>query len=113
MDQAKFLGSDFINDVFKSLTVKVVISKSIMTMHISAAPMVVMNVQSVRRRLCHGRICDQIRRQFYWHDSSGFFAMAGITDGMLNPTVKATAVIDSLTADTNSYNPATTSSRIR
>src|ERR1041385_1781707 len=44
--------------------------------------------------------------EIYWQDPSGFIAMVGATNGMLNPTVKKALVIDSSTGDTNSYNPA-------
>ncbi|HOZ87534.1 MAG TPA: hypothetical protein PL029_07240 [Bacteroidia bacterium] len=48
----------------------------------------------------------EIGGEIYYHPKSGFIAMAGITNGQLNPTVIAPSKIDSATGKTNKYPPA-------
>ena len=48
----------------------------------------------------------EIGGEVYFHTQSGFFAMAGITNGQLNPTVLAPSKIDSATGNLNYYTPA-------
>jgi hypothetical protein len=48
----------------------------------------------------------EIGGEIYFHPKSGFIAMAGITNGQLNPTVIAPTKIDSATGKTNKYPPA-------
>ena len=48
----------------------------------------------------------EIRGELYYHHKSGFFAMLGITNGQLNPTVVASSQIDTLTGKVNKYDPA-------
>ena len=107
MDQAKFLGSDLINDIFKSLTVKVGdLEVDYGDAHFRRADGGNEMYNPFVENYIMDEFATEIGAEFYWHDPSGLFAMAGITDGMLNPTVKAANVIDSLTSDTNRYNPA-------
>lgn len=44
--------------------------------------------------------------EVYYHAANGIMAMAGITNGQLNPTVLAASKIDSATGKTNVYSPA-------
>jgi hypothetical protein len=48
----------------------------------------------------------EIGAEFYYHHKSGFLAMAGISNGELNPTVIAPTKIDSATGQVNHYDPA-------
>lgn len=48
----------------------------------------------------------EIGGEIYYHHKSGFFAMGGITNGELNPTVVAPVKIDSSTKQVNKYAPA-------
>jgi hypothetical protein len=48
----------------------------------------------------------EIGTEFYYHHKSGLFAMAGITNGELNPTVVAPTKTDSSTSEVNRYDPA-------
>ncbi len=48
----------------------------------------------------------EIGGEIYYHHKSGFFAMAGVTNGELNPTVVAPTKIDSSTGQVNKYEPA-------
>ena len=48
----------------------------------------------------------EIGGEIYYHHKSGFFAMAGVTNGELNPTVVAATKIDSSTGQVNKYEPA-------
>ncbi len=107
MDKATFLHSDLINDLFKYLTVKVgQLEVDYGDAHFYRAdggnemynPFIENNIMD--------EFATEIGGEVYFHDPSGFFAMVGVTDGMLNPSVQAAQVIDSLTADTNRYNPA-------
>lgn len=44
--------------------------------------------------------------EVYFHSETGFLAMAGVTDAMLDPTVKLSSQIDSATGQPNKYDPA-------
>ena len=48
----------------------------------------------------------EIGGELYYHSKKGFLAMAGITNGQLNPTVVASTKIDSATGRLNKYAPA-------
>ncbi|MES2681254.1 MAG: hypothetical protein V4635_15270 [Bacteroidota bacterium] len=48
----------------------------------------------------------EIGGEIYFHPKSGFIAMAGITNGQLNPTVITPSKVDSATGKTNKYPPA-------
>lgn len=48
----------------------------------------------------------EIGGEIYYHPKSGLIAMAGITNGQLNPTVVASSQIDSATGKLNKYAPA-------
>jgi hypothetical protein len=48
----------------------------------------------------------EIGGEVYYHSKSGLFAMIGITNGQLNPTVKAATAIDTATGKLNKYAPA-------
>ena len=48
----------------------------------------------------------EIGTEVYYHSKGGFLAMAGITNGQLNPTVVASTKIDSATGKLNKYAPA-------
>ena len=107
MDAAKFLGIDAVNDIFKYLTVKVGdLEVDYGDQHWRRADGGNEMYNPFIENYIMDEFATEIGAEFYWHDPSGIFAMAGVTDGMLNPTVKAAAVIDSATSDTNRYNPA-------
>jgi len=48
----------------------------------------------------------ELGAQFYFHSKTGFFAMAGITDGLLSETVVATTKVDAITGQPLKYDPA-------
>ena len=48
----------------------------------------------------------EIGGEIYFHPIGGFIAMAGITNGELNPTVVASTKVDSATGKLNKYTPA-------
>lgn len=48
----------------------------------------------------------EIGGEIYYHSKGGFLAMAGITNGELNPTVIKATKIDSATGNLNRYSPA-------
>lgn len=48
----------------------------------------------------------EIGGEIYYHSKSGIMAMAGITNGQLNPTVIRSTKIDSVTGNLNKYSPA-------
>jgi hypothetical protein len=48
----------------------------------------------------------EIGAEFYYHAKSGLFAMAGISNGELDPTVVAPIKTDSTTGQVNHYDPA-------
>ena len=48
----------------------------------------------------------EIGTELYYHSKVGLFALGGITNGQLNPTVVASSKIDSVTGKLNKYAPA-------
>ncbi len=48
----------------------------------------------------------EIGGEIYYHANNGFFAMLGMTDGQLNPTVTASTNINAATGRMNHYDPA-------
>ena len=107
MDAAKFLNSDFVNDVFKYITVKVGdLEVDYGDAHFRRAD----GGNEMYDAFIDNNIMDEfateIGAEIYFHDPSGFLAMVGATDGMLNPTVRAALAIDSSTGALNSYEPA-------
>jgi len=48
----------------------------------------------------------EIGGEVYYHNKNGLFAMGGITNGQLNPTVVSSTKIDSVTGKLNKYSPA-------
>ena len=48
----------------------------------------------------------EIGGEIYYHNKGGFFVMAGVTNGELNPTVIAATKIDTATGKLNKYAPA-------
>ncbi len=48
----------------------------------------------------------EIGGEVYYHHSNGFFAMVGVTNGELNPTVIRSSKIDTATGQLNKYSPA-------
>ncbi|MBC7946876.1 MAG: hypothetical protein H7Y42_03275 [Chitinophagaceae bacterium] len=48
----------------------------------------------------------EIGGEIYYHSNKGLFAMAGMTNGELNPSISEPTTIDSATGKVNSYTPA-------
>lgn len=107
IDKAKFLGSDLIDNLFKYMTIKVgQVEVNYGDQHFRRVD----GGNAMYNPFVENYIMDEFATEMgaevYFHHESGFLAMIGATNGMLNPTVKKALVIDSSTGDTNSYNPA-------
>jgi len=106
-DKLSFLHSDLINDVMKYLTIKVGdLEVDYGDQHFRRVD----GGNGVYNPFVENYIMDEfateIGGEIYFHHESGFLAMLGATDGMLNPTVVASNKIDSVTKSPNAYNPA-------
>ncbi len=107
-DKLLFLHNDFINDVMKSLTIKVGdLEVDYGDQHFRRAD----GGDEMHNPFVENYIMDEfateIGSEIYFHPaSSGIIAMIGVTDGMLNPTVVASNRIDSVTKSPNAYQPA-------
>jgi hypothetical protein len=106
-DKLTFLHCAFINDVMKYLTIKVGdLEVDYGDQHFRRAD----GGNEIYNPFVENYIMDEfateIGSEIYFHHESGFLAMVGVTDGMLNPTVVASNKIDGVTQSPNAYNPA-------
>jgi hypothetical protein len=107
IDKAKFLGSDLIDNLFKYMTIKVgQVEVNYGDQHFRRADGGNQMYNPFVENYIMDEFATEMGAEVYFQDPSGFLAMVGATNGMLNPTVKKALVIDSSTGDTNSYNPA-------
>ncbi len=107
LDKMTFMHSSFIDDAMKYLTLKV---GDLEVDYGDAHFRRVDGGNSVFNPFVENYIMDEfateIGAEVYFHHESGFLAMFGVTDGMLNPTVVAANAIDSVTKSPNAYQPA-------
>lgn len=106
-DKLLFLKSDLINNIMKSFTIKVGdYEVDYGDQHFRRSD----GGNSTYNTFVENYIMDQfateIGGEIYYHPKSGFIAMAGITNGQLNPTVIAPTQIDAATGKVNKYTPA-------
>jgi len=106
-DKLLFLHSDLIDQIMKSVTVKIGQNDvDYGDQHYRRSD----GGNTIFNPFVENYIMDEfsteLGAQFYYHDKSGVFAMAGITDGELNETVIAGSKIDAKTGQPNRYDAA-------
>jgi len=106
-DKLLFLHSNWIDKVMKSVTIKVgQFDVDYGDQHFRRTD----GGNTIYNPFIENYIMDEfateIGGEIYYHHKSGLFAMFGITNGELNPTVVAATKIDTATGQPNKYSPA-------
>jgi len=106
-DKLLFLNSNFINNIMKSVTIKVgQFDVDYGDQHYQRSD----GGNTIYNPFVENYIMDEfateIGGEIYYHNKCGLFVMGGITNGELDPTVIAASKIDSATHQTNNYDPA-------
>ena len=106
-DKLPFLKSDFINNIMKSVTIKIGdYEVDYGDQHFRRSD----GGNAIYNPFLENYIMDEfateIGGEIYYHPLSGLIAMIGITNGELNPTVIASSKIDTATGKLNRYAPA-------
>ncbi len=106
-DKLPFFKSNVIDNIMKTVTVKVgALEVDYGDQHFRRTD----GGNAIYNPFIENHIMDQfateIGTEVYYHPKSGFIAMAGITNGQLNPTVVKSTKIDSATGKLNKYLPA-------
>src|SRR6185436_8719785 len=106
-DKLSFLKSDVIDSIMKSITIKIGdYEVDYGDQHFRRTD----GGNSIYNPFIENYIMDEfateIGGEILYHPQCGLIAMAGITNGELNPTVIASSQIDSATGKLNKYSPA-------
>ncbi|MGZ3757884.1 MAG: hypothetical protein ACXVAY_15830 [Mucilaginibacter sp.] len=106
-DKLLFLNSPMVNDIMKSVTIKIGQNDvDYGDQHFRRSD----GGSTIYNPFVENYIMDEfsteLGAQFYYHCKSGLFAMAGVTTGMLNETVLTPTKIDSATNKLNKFEPA-------
>ena len=106
-DKLSFLKSDFINNIMKSITIKIGdYEVDYGDQHFQRSD----GGNAIYNPFIENYIMDEfateIGGEIYYHPLSGLIAMIGITNGELNPTVISSSTIDTATGKLNRYAPA-------
>jgi len=106
-DKLTFLNSEFVNNIMKSITIKVgQFDVDYGDQHFRRSD----GGNTIYNPFIENYIMDEfateIGGEVYYHTNCGFFAMGGVTNGELDPTVLSASKIDSATGRSNYYAPA-------
>ena len=106
-DKLLFLNSPFVNDIMKSVTIKIGQNDvDYGDQHFRRSD----GGNTIYNPFIENYIMDEfateLGMQVYYHCKSGLFAMGGITNGELDETVNAPTKIDSATRQLNVFDPA-------
>jgi hypothetical protein len=106
-DKLLFLHSDVINNIMKSVTIKVgQFDVDYGDQHFRRSD----GGNTIYNPFIENYVMDEfateIGAEVYYHSNSGFFLMGGMTNGELDATVVASTKIDSATKQLNSFDPA-------
>jgi hypothetical protein len=107
VDKLTFLHSNWVDNVMKSVTIKVgQFDVDYGDQHYRRSD----GGNTIYNPFIENYVMDEfateIGGEVYYHHKSGLFAMGGITNGELNPTVIAPVKIDTATGQVNKYMPA-------
>jgi hypothetical protein len=106
-DKLLFLHSNLVDNIMKSLTIKVG------QFDVNYGDQVFRRTDggnTIYNPFIENYIMDEfateIGGEFIYHHQSGLFALGGVTNGELNPTILAATKVDSATGQLNKYSPA-------
>ncbi len=106
-DKLLFLKSDVIDNIMKSMTIKIgQFDLDYGDQHYRRSDGGSTLYNPFVENYIMDEFATEIGAEFYYFHKSGFFAMGGITNGELNPTVVAPTKMDSTTGQLNHYDPA-------
>jgi hypothetical protein len=106
-DKLLFLKSDFINNIMKSVTIKIGdYEVDYGDQHFRRSDVGNAIYNPFLENYIMDEFATEIGGEIYYHPLSGLIAMIGITNGELNPTVIASSKIDTATGKLNRYAPA-------
>lgn len=106
-DKLLFLHSDVIDNIMKSMTIKIgQFDVDYGDQHYRRTDGGSTLYNPFVENYIMDEFATEIGAEFFYHDRSGLFAMAGITNGELDPTVVAPTKTDSATGLVNHYDPA-------
>jgi hypothetical protein len=106
-DKLPFFKNDFIDEVMKSVTIKVGdLEVDYGDQHFRRTDGGNTLFNPFVENYIMDEFATEIGGEVYYHSKSGFFALGGITNGELNPTVVASAKVDTVTGKLNQYDPA-------
>jgi len=106
-DKLTFLHSDLVNDIMKSVTIRIGQNDvDYGDQHYRRSD----GGNTIYNPFIENYIMDEfsteLGAQFYYFNKSGLFLMGGVTDGELSETVLASTKIDAETGQLNKYDPA-------
>ena len=106
-DKLLFLHSDAIDNIMKSVTIKIgEFDVDYGDQHFRRSDGGSTLYNPFVENYIMDEFATEIGAEFYYHHKSGLFVMGGISNGELNPTVVAPTKMDSTTGQINHYDPA-------
>ena len=106
-DKLLFLKSDVVNNIMKKMTIKIgQFDLDYGDQHFRRTDGGSTLYNPFVENYIMDEFATEIGAEFYYFHKSGLFAMGGITNGELNPTVVAPSKMDSTTGQVNHYDPA-------
>jgi hypothetical protein len=106
-DKLLFLHSDVVNNIMKSVTIKIgQFDVDYGDQHFRRTDGGSTLYNPFVENYIMDEFATEIGAEFYYHHKSGLFGMAGISNGELDPTAVAPAKTDSATGLVNRYDPA-------
>jgi hypothetical protein len=106
-DKLLFLHSDVIDNIMKTVTIKIgQFDVDYGDQHFRRTDGGSTLYNPFVENYIMDEFATEIGAEFYYHNKTGLFAMAGISNGELDPTVVAPAKTDSATGQVNHYDPA-------
>ena len=106
-DKLLFLKSDVVNNIMKHMTIKIgQFDADYGDQHFRRSDGGSTLYNPFVENYIMDEFATEIGAEFYYYHKSGLFAMGGISNGELNPTVVAPTKMDSTTGLVNHYDPA-------
>ncbi len=106
-DKLLFLNSEAVNNIMKSVTIKIgQFDVDYGDQHFRRTDGGSTLYNPFVENYVMDEFATEIGAEFYYHHKSGLFAMIGISNGELDPTVVAATKMDTTTGQINKYDPA-------
>ena len=107
IDKLTFLKSDLINEIMKNFTIRAGdYEVDYGDQHFRRSDGGNATYNPFVENYIMDEFATEVGGEIYYHHKSGLFAMIGVTNGELNPTVLASTKMDSATGKLNVYDPA-------